>query len=171
MARTVGSAETARAAMRSVSGMRRTLAPIAVARAVAGFQAVARGVGGIVAVHFLDVLDARLIAHQIRQRAQQLDAILGEQPLAGIQHLIHEHPAADAVVVRGSGAREAGGGEDVAHLVGDGGFVGAAREGVGREVDGVDFLAGGSAEVLSSERAMISRASSRGGVRRVTYSR
>src|SRR6202030_3847815 len=101
---------------------------------------VARGVGGIVAFHFFYVFDARHIAHEGRDRANQLDAIVGEEPLVRVEHLVHQHPAADAIVVGRDGAREAGGGEDVAHLIGDGGFVGAAREGVGREVDGVDFF-------------------------------
>ena len=73
---------------------------------VARFQAVASGVGGIIAVHFFDVLDTRGIAHKIWQRANQLDAIVGEQPLAGLEHLVHQHPAAHAVVVRGNGTRE-----------------------------------------------------------------
>src|SRR6185437_7217750 len=103
---------------------------------------VAGGVGGVVAVHFFHILDARGIADQIRQRANQLGAILGEEPFTRVEHLVHQHPTADAIVVGGDGTRETGGDEDVAHLLGDGGFVGAAREGVGREVDGVDFFWG-----------------------------
>src|ERR1700722_10356224 len=111
-------------------------------RGVAGFQAVAGGVGWVVAIHFFYVLDAGHVADERRDGANQLDAIVGEEPLVGVKHLVHEHPAADAIVVGGDGARKAGGGEDVTHLVGDGGFVGAAGEGVGGKVDGVDFFVG-----------------------------
>ena len=81
------------------------------------------------------------------RRADELGAIFGEEPFARVEHLVHQHPAADAIVVGGDGAREAGGDEDVSHLLGDGGFVGAAGEGVGRKVDGVDFFGGGGGSV------------------------
>src|ERR1700757_1188864 len=109
---------------------------------VARFQAVAGGVGGVVAVHFFYVFDAGHVADERRDGANQLDAIVGEEPLVGVEHLVHQHPAADALVVGGERAREASGGENVTHLIGDRGFVGAAGEGVGGEVDGVDFFAG-----------------------------
>src|SRR5579864_3876938 len=107
---------------------------------VAGLEAVAGGVGRVVAIHFFYVFDAGHVADERGDRANQFDAIVGEEPLVGVEHLVHQHPAADAIVVGGDGAREAGGGEDVTHLVGDGGFVGAAGEGVGGEIDGVDFF-------------------------------
>ncbi len=109
---------------------------------VARFQAVAGGVGWIISLHFFYVFDAGHVADERGDGANQLDAIVGEEPLVGVKHLVHQHPAADAIVVGWDGPREAGGGEDVTHLVGDGGFVGAAGEGVGGEVDGVDFLVG-----------------------------
>src|ERR1700721_305804 len=104
-------------------------------RGVAGFQAVAGGVGWVVAVHFFYVFDAGHVGDERRDGANQLDAIVSEEPLVGVKHLVHEHPAADAIVVGGDGAREVGGGENVTHLVGDRGFVGAAggRAGGGGE--------------------------------------
>jgi len=54
------------------------LGAAAAVNAVTRFQSVARSVGGIVAIHFLDVFHASHIAHQIRYRANQLAAIFGE---------------------------------------------------------------------------------------------
>src|SRR6266478_8126928 len=42
----------------------------------AGDQSVARGVGGIVAFHLANVLDAAVVAHQLRQTLDELRAIL-----------------------------------------------------------------------------------------------
>ena len=85
----------------------------------AGDQSVARGVGGIVAFHFANIFDAMIVAHQQRQAFDQLRAILGDDPGIGLEHLIHQLPAADAVVIGRRRPRQAIRDQHVAELLGD----------------------------------------------------
>src|SRR2546427_3753741 len=67
-------------------------------------EAVAGGVGGVVAVHFADVFDVALIADEQRQALDQLRAVFGDDPGVVFEQLIHPLPAPDAVVIGGRGA-------------------------------------------------------------------
>src|SRR6266852_9971693 len=107
----------------------------------AGDQTVARGVGGIVAIDFANVFDATIVAHELRQAIDELRAIFGDQPGIGFQQLIHQLPAADAIVVGGRGPRQAARGEHFAELLGDGCLRSAMRESVRREKHVADALA------------------------------
>src|SRR5260370_29550347 len=65
----------------------------------AGDQSITRGVGGVVAVHLANVFDATRVAHQQRHAFDQLRAIVGDDPGIGFEHLVHQLPAAYAVVI------------------------------------------------------------------------
>ncbi len=130
-----------RAEMRSHGGRRAEIGQARTAN-----EAVARGVGGIVAVHLADVFHAALIANKLRQTLDEPRAILGDQPGIGFQQLIHQLPAADAVVVRGAGPWQAAEGEDLAELLRDGRFRRAMRERVRREKHFAEALAAAAFE-------------------------
>ncbi len=99
----------------------------------AGNQSVASGVGRVIAVRFANVFDAIFVAHEDRQAVDQLRAIVSDEPRVGLEQLVHELPAADAVVVGCGRPRQAVHGEHFAELLGDRRFRCAMRERVGRK--------------------------------------
>src|SRR5579885_1626998 len=107
----------------------------------AGDEAVARGVGGIVAIHFANIFDAALVADQLRQAFDEPGAIFRDEPGIAFEQLIHQLPAADAVVVRSARARQSAKRQDFAELFGDGRFRSAMRESIRREKHLGDALA------------------------------
>src|SRR6185437_9243287 len=109
--------------------------------AIARFQSVARGVRRVVSIHFFNVLNPCRVADQPWQRTDQLCTIFREPPFTAVQHLIHQHPATDSVIVRRHWSRPSRRSEHIPHLVRNGSLVGPMRKGVRRKIYRINFFA------------------------------
>jgi hypothetical protein len=107
----------------------------------AGDQTIARGIGGIIAVHFANVFDAAHVSDQGRHARNQLLAVFRDDPRVRLQHLVHELPAADAVIVGERGPRQAVQCQHIAELFRYGSFGGAMRKRIRRKKHVADVFA------------------------------
>src|SRR5277367_3962165 len=115
---------------------RRAAAP----RRIARYQSVPRRVRRVITIHFFHVFNPRGITHQSRKRPNQLHAVVCQQPFPSIQHLVHQHPTADAIVIGRCRPRKSCSREYIPHLLGDGSVVGAPRKCIRRKVNRADLF-------------------------------
>ncbi len=85
----------------------------------AGDQSITRGIGGVVAVHFANIFLAAIVADQLGNAFDQLRARFRDEPAVRFQELVHQLPAADAVVIGRRRPRQAIRDQHVAELLGD----------------------------------------------------
>src|SRR3989475_13123620 len=69
----------------------------------AGDQSIPSGIGGIIALDLANIFVTAIVAHELRNAFDELRAILSDDPGVRFHHLVHQLPAADAVVISRSG--------------------------------------------------------------------
>src|SRR5579859_682191 len=96
-------------------------------------QSISRRVRRVVAVHFANVFNAPVVAHQQRNAFDQLRAIFRDRPRVVFQQLIHPLPAAHAIVVRRRRPRQTVRHQHIAQLLRDRRFRRAMRKRIRRK--------------------------------------
>src|SRR6185437_5828791 len=105
---------------------------------VSRLQSVPRRVRRVVAVHLLHIFNSIRIANQVRQRSYQLCAAIRDHPLGRVQHLVHQHPSADAIVICRHRPRQPRASKHVAHLFCDRRLVCPPRKRIRRKIDRIN---------------------------------
>ncbi len=109
-------------------------------RRITRLQSIARRVRRVISIHLLRIFNSRRIPNQGRQYSNQFAAVLGNVPLARVQHLVHQHPAANPIILSRSRPRQSRRRKNISHLLRNRSLVRSPRKRIRRKINRLNLF-------------------------------